>query len=134
MDTYETMLDQGFQDLPEIAVTKERFEIPLVSGHHQGNRTIVVNFQPIVKVLRRDVNHFLKFLTKEVASQAKLDGPRLVFMRKVSSSLLNTKIQKYCKSYVLCKTCGKPDTKLIEENGVESIQCSACGAVSSVGA
>ena len=125
---YEKMLEQGMSKLPETAIVTERFEIPKAKGHIQGNKTVITNFNSIVEAFRRDKDHILKFLLRELATPGQLDGPRLVLGRKVSSVLINQKIKQYAGLYVLCSSCGKPDTQIIEKEGVTSIRCSACGA------
>lgn len=128
MKSYEEMLDCGIKNLPEDVVKKERFEIPKVRGHIQGNKTIITNFKEIVDIFRREQAHFLKYLLKELASPGLVDGPRLILSRKVSSSLINTKIETYANTFVLCSTCGKPDTQIIEKEGITYLKCMACGA------
>ncbi len=128
MKTYEEMLDIAMTNLPEHVVRKERFEIPKVTGHLQGNKTIITNFKEIVGILRREQAHFLKYLLKELATPGVVDGPRLVLSRKVNSSLINTKVASYANTYVLCGTCGKPDTQIIEKDGTTYLKCTACGA------
>jgi translation initiation factor 2 subunit 2 len=124
---YEKLLAKAMKDLPENVVQKERFEIPKVKGFIQGNKTVVTNFNTIVSALRRDVQHFLKYLLKEVASHGTLEGTRLNLGRKISSSLLNTKIKKYADEYVICEKCGKPDTSIINKEGKSYLKCGACG-------
>lgn len=109
-----------------------RFEIRKVEGHHLGSRTVVSNFMQIVSCLRRDKEHLMKFLCKEMASQCELSGDRLILSRKVSSKDLNNKIERYVKMFVLCPTCGKPDTELVEENGKIVMRCLACGKTKEV--
>ena len=124
---YEKLLAKAMKDLPENVVQKERFEIPKVKGFIQGNKTVVTNFNVIVSALRREAQHFLKYLLKEVASPGTLDGARLSLGRKISSSLLNTKIKKYAEEYVICEKCGKPDTSIINKEGKSYLKCGACG-------
>ena len=114
---YEQMLEEGLRNLPEKAVVTERFEILKVKGHVQGNKTVITNFNNIIESFRRDKDHFLKFLLKELATPGYMDGPRLVLGRKVNSALINQKIEQYAHMYVLCLSCGKPDTQIIEKEG-----------------
>ncbi|HLC86208.1 MAG TPA: translation initiation factor IF-2 subunit beta [Candidatus Nanoarchaeia archaeon] len=127
MKTYEEMLEEGISKLPKEVIVTERFEIPKAKGHIQGNKTVITNFNNIIEALRRDKDHFLKFLLKELATPGVFDGPRLVIGRKVSASLINAKIQQYAEMYVLCSNCGKPDTQIIEKEGVNYLKCTACG-------
>lgn len=128
MKSYEAMLDEGIKQLPETVIKKERFEIPNVKGFLQGNKTVVTNFKEIVDAFRREAQHFLKYLLKELATPGNLDGQRLILGRKVTSALINQKIHDYAKTYVLCGTCGKPDTQIIKKENAIHLKCTACGA------
>lgn len=125
---YEKLLEKARSQLPESVLKKERFEIPKVKGHIQGNKTVIANFNQIVQDLRRDPQHLLKFLQRELATPGIIDGPRLVLGRKLNSSLINQRIELYTKTFVLCQECKKPDTKMIKEDKVLSLKCTACGA------
>jgi len=125
---YEKLLEKAKASLPKLSENKERFEIPRVKGHIQGNKTIVSNFNQIITSLGRDSQHLLKYLQRELATPASIDGPRLILNRKISSSLINSKIEQYVNIFVLCPDCKKPDTKLMRENKILVIKCMACGA------
>jgi len=122
------MLEEGLQQLPEVNIETERFEVPKVAGHIQGNKTVITNFGAIVSALRRDQSHFLKYLLKEIAAPGVMDGSRLVIGRKVSSGLLNMKIKEYAEKFVICSICSKQDTVLIEKEGITYLKCTACGS------
>ena len=128
MSSYEELLKRVKKDLPDNITSGERFEIPKAKGLLQGNKTIISNFNEIVSAFQRDAQHILKFLQRELATPAEIDGPRLVLKRKIMSNLINAKIEQYAKTFVLCKECGKPDTKIIKEEGFSFIKCTACGA------
>ena len=125
---YEKLLERAQERLPKKVKTTERFEIPKVKGHIEGNKTIITNFSQIVTTLRRDTKHMLKYLLRELAAPGNIDGPRLILGRKISSALINEKIQKYANEFVICKECGKPDTQITKEGGVLMLKCTACGA------
>jgi len=125
---YEDLLKKARRVMPKDVDKKGRFDIPKVKGHVQGNKTIIINFCNLCDAFCRKEGHVLKFLQRELASPASLDGPRLVLGRKLNSDLINEKIQKYAKEFVICKECGKPDTKLMKEGNVIYIKCTACGA------
>ncbi|MBS3117636.1 translation initiation factor IF-2 subunit beta [Candidatus Woesearchaeota archaeon] len=125
---YDALLERAYSLLPESALSYERFEVPHVKGHIQGNRTIVSNFGQICSTLRREPQHTLKYLQRELATPASLDGPRLILGRKIGSQLINTKIEQYVTDFVICHECGKPDTKIVKEAKVAFLRCLACGA------
>jgi translation initiation factor 2 subunit 2 len=128
MENYEKMLESGIKNLPESTSSGERFEMPKVQGHIEGNKTIINNFSQIADILRREPEHLLKFLQRELAAPGILKEGRLILGRKISSAQINEKIEKYAKSFVICKECGKPDTQLLKEDSVTVIKCTACGA------
>ena len=125
---YEQMLEEGIKNLPKEVSKKERFEIPKVKGHIQGNSTIINNFNHVVEGLGRPLDHVLKYLLKELATPGEITKSALIFRRKVSASNINEKIIKYAEKYVICPECGKPDTKLIKEKSATFMRCMACGA------
>lgn len=125
---YKKLLEKAIEQLPEKVVTKERFEIPKVMGHIQGNKTIISNFGQIADTLGRDINHLLKYILKELATPGEIKQKAVIIGSKVSASRINEKIQQYAQEFVLCKECGKPDTKIIKEGDFTFLKCNACGA------
>ncbi|NQU79382.1 translation initiation factor IF-2 subunit beta [Candidatus Woesearchaeota archaeon] len=125
---YAEMLKKAREELPESVFESERFEIPKVKGHIQGNKTVISNFHAIANVLGRNVEHFLKYILKEIATPGNLTRNALMLGAKVPASRINEKIRKYASEYVLCRDCGKPDTKLMKEGDLSFIKCQACGS------
>ena len=125
---YEQELERAYKGMPKSVFEKERFEIPKVRGHIQGNRTIITNFYQIAQILNRDVDHLLKFVLKELATPGDLKKAGLIFGAKIPASRINEKIKKYADEFVLCNECGKPDSKLIKEGDFLYLKCQACGA------
>ena len=129
MDDYKKMLEEARKSLPEVVFIKERFEIPKVLGHMQGNRTIISNFLQIASSLRRDVEHLLKYVLKELAAPGEIKkSGALILGTKVSASRINEKIRQYANEFVLCLECGKPDTQIVREGELNYMKCTACGA------
>ena len=125
---YEKLLLEGRKRLPKEVSKKERFEVPKVKGHIQGNTTVINNFHQIVQDLGRSKEQVLKFLLKELATPGDVTKSALILRRKVSASSVNEKMQKYAKKFVICVICGKPDTKVMKEGGVSFVKCMACGS------
>ena len=123
------MLGEVRKNLPEVVFLKERFEIPKVMGHMQGNRTIISNFLQIASTLRREVDHMLKYVLKELATPGEIKkSGALILGTKVPASKINEKIRQYANEFVLCLECGKPDTQLVKEGELTYMKCTACGA------
>lgn len=125
---YESLLKRAKKDLPEDVVDSERFQIPKVRGHIQGNRTILSNFMQIASTLHRNPELMLKYVEKELAAKAEIKNNFVIFNSKQSSSKINDKVVQFTDEFVICKTCGKPDTQLKKEAGIFFIRCSACGS------
>ncbi len=128
MNSYEKLLERAQENLPKKVKSKERFEIPKASGMIEGNKTIVKNFLQIANVLHRDPKQILKYLQRELATPGAVDGQRLILGRKINSALINDKLKRYVHDFVLCQDCKKPDTKLLKEDRVLMLKCTACGA------
>jgi len=125
---YENLLNKAYENLPKVEETTARFEVPEVDSMVQGRQTIIKNFSQICEALRREPKHLLKFLTKELATPAGFDGVRATFQSKLPRRLIQTKLGAYVRDYVICKECGKPDTKLVKEDRLTFLRCEACGA------
>ncbi|HLF54315.1 MAG TPA: translation initiation factor IF-2 subunit beta [Candidatus Nanoarchaeia archaeon] len=126
---YEQLLKRARERLPESVFEKERFEIPKVRGHLEGNKTVVTNFSQIAGTLRRPIDHLLKYVLKELATPGEiLRSGLLVLGSKIPASRINDKIKQYAHEFVLCPDCGKPDTEIKKEGNFSSLKCSACGS------
>lgn len=132
MENYEKLLDEAYKKVKLVSTSSERFEIPKVSGMVEGKNTVITNFGAIVSYLRRPADHLAKFLQKELASQGKIDGDRLILNTKLNSAKVNEKIDMYAKEFVLCPVCKKPDTEVVAEKGIKFKHCLACGAKSPI--
>ncbi len=128
MESYEKLLEDAFKKIKKPEGNGERFEIPKIEGHFEGKKTVLTNFFQIASYIRRNPEHFQKFLLKELASSGQIEGDRLVLNQKVPSAKINQKIEVYVREFVLCKECGKPDTELIKDDRMTFIHCLACGA------
>jgi len=125
---YKSLLKKARSSMPDLVLEKERFEVPKVKGHIQGNKTIITNFTQIAQLLHREVDHMLKFILRELAAPGEFKkSGSLIFGTKISSSRINEKIKKYVHEFVLCPDCGKPDTQLLKEGQFTHIKCLACG-------
>lgn len=124
---YEEMLKKAREDMPSAVSERERFEIPKVKGHVEGNKTIIINMTQIADTLRRPTPHLFKYLLKELATPGTLKRSAM-FGAKIPASKINEKIKKYASELVLCKECGKSDTELKTEVNTVLLKCQACGA------
>jgi len=125
---YEQILQRARQRLPPSVVERERFEIPKVKGHLEGNKTVVSNFAQIATTLRRPAEHLLKFILRELATPGEITRSGLLVLgAKVPATRVNEKIREYAYEFVLCPQDGKPDTDILREGEFAFLKCNACG-------
>lgn len=129
---YEAMLSKAREELPEDVGSDGRFVIPKVKGHLQGNKTVISNFPQIATTVRRKVELLVKFVEKQLATKAIIESNFVIFNTKLSATKINERVQQFVDQFVICKECGKPDTKLSKDTGVYFLKCQACGAKYSV--
>ncbi|MEM5771227.1 MAG: translation initiation factor IF-2 subunit beta [Candidatus Aenigmatarchaeota archaeon] len=129
---YEEMLKKAIEKLPSVVENSDRFKIPESEVTYSGKLTIIKNFNQIVNILRRDPNHLAKFLFKELAIPGKIEENKLILQKIFTKEKIDEKIREYCKIYIFCNECGKPDTKLFKKGNIYFIKCEACGAERSV--
>lgn len=126
------MLEKGREELPEDLFTGERFEIPEAETQKDGNKTIIKNFRSLVDTFHRDGKHLSEYLMKEMGTAGHVENGELVLNGSFRRGAINRKIKQYADHFVLCSECGKPDTDMVKEKGVELLKCQACGARSPV--
>ncbi len=129
MYDYDSLLARVREALPEEIKNRERFEVPKVEVIYEGKSTIIKNFMDIVKRINRDQMHVYKYLMRELGTAGSIQGDRLVLKGRISQSLIQSRIDSYVKTYVICYECGSPDTELRKEGRVEILVCKACGAI-----
>ena len=127
-NNYDEMLKRAKDKIPQISQETIVFEVPKVQTTPQGNRTIIVNFSEMADKLNRPQDHLLKYLNKELATAGTLEGRRVTFIGRFNNPFLQKKIDSYTKEYVICKQCGRHDTKLAHEGRIWLVKCMACGA------
>lgn len=127
-EDYFALLDRAKEQLPEVAESHERFVIPELEIFQEGKITVIRNFIDVTDTLRRDPQHVLQFLLRELGTPGNLEGRRVVLKSKISSGHITEKIQTYTDTFVICSECGRPDTKMIKEGRTLVLECEACGA------
>ena len=130
---YEKLLKKVQDKISETRkVSGSRFELPKVDIMWQGNRTFFRNFAEFPKLLRRDPEKILQYLSKEFATPAQYAGDKAVFVGKKEPHEFTSLLERYVKEYLECPTCKSPDTRVERLNRVNFLVCEACGAKSSL--
>lgn len=129
---YDNALKRARDLSPGIISSDDRFDIPKIQSNIEGNRTFLRNFFEIANFLNRKSTHFLKFLTNELGTSGNVDGNRIIFQGKHTRMQIEKALNRYVEQYVLCQTCGKPDTRLEIQDRILIMRCDACGASQAV--
>jgi len=112
--------------------TSTRFELPTVDVMWEGQKTFLRNFAEFPKVLRRDPDKVLQYLSKEFAVPAERMGDKAMFIGRRDPDDFTRLLQIYVKDYLECPTCKSPDTKIVKEKRISFLICDACGAKSTM--
>jgi len=131
-DEYTKLLDSAIEKIPKRTSSGERFELPSVQGVRIGNRTIIQNFKEIADRMNRNPHHILKFLSKDLATAATMDGARAIFQGVFKVQSINRLLNIYTQRFVICPVCKRPDTKMDKHERYTFLVCEACGARSSL--
>lgn len=125
---YDEMLEKAEEETPENLENEERFEMPEVETRKDGSNTVLENFFQYVEVFNRDEEHLSKFILNELGTAGHVEDGELYLNGKFRRGKIRSRIEAYAEKYVFCPECGRPDTELKKEKGVEILKCQACGA------
>ncbi|MFB6282769.1 MAG: translation initiation factor IF-2 subunit beta [Halobacteria archaeon] len=127
--SYDSALDRAYENMPEMEVSEDRFQVPEPEVHIQGKSTLLSNFQDIVDTLNRDQEHLMKYLQREIGTAGQIgEGGRAQFKGEFSPDEFEQILDAYVGEFVLCSECGRPDTHLEKEGRTKMLRCDACGA------
>jgi translation initiation factor 2 subunit 2 len=125
---YGSLLKRARDGLPAELSSESRWSVPEVEVLHEGRTTIIRNWRDILDTLRRDKEHVLSYLLREVGTAGDGDDERVVFMGKIQTNVVQEKLQNYVDTYVMCEECHRPDTHLTKDGRITLLKCDACGA------
>ena len=130
---YESLLKRIQDKLDDTKKeSSTRFELPVVDVMWEGQKTFLRNFSEFAKILRRDPDKILKYLSKEFAVPAERLGDKAMFVGRRAPDDFTRLFQIYVKDYLECHTCKSPDTRISKENRISFLICEACGAKSTL--
>jgi len=128
--SYDDLLKRlkSSQNMMEPKAKVERLELPKPDIIWVGKKTFFRNFIDFSRIIRRDPNHILMFLAKELATAVSMDGDRAIFIGRKDRQSFSVLINRYIKDFVSCPVCGSPDTRLEKIKRLQFLVCEACGA------
>ncbi|GGN14728.1 translation initiation factor IF-2 subunit beta [Halarchaeum nitratireducens] len=126
---YQIALDRAFDALPERpAEADARLQIPAPEGETDGAFTRLTNVRAIADAVSRDPTHLFRNVQRELGTNGQFDGQRARYNGSFSVADFDAAIDAYVAEFVTCTECERPDTRLVTEDGVEMLRCTACGA------
>lgn len=126
---YGKLLSRARSELPEELSTDARWIVPDVEIIYEGRTTILRNWKDIVDTLRRDEQHVLSYLLREIGTAGDSEGgERVVFVGKLAERQVQDKLLQYVDTFVMCDECHRPDTHLTKDGRTTLLKCDACGA------
>ncbi|MCJ7634070.1 translation initiation factor IF-2 subunit beta [Candidatus Bathyarchaeota archaeon] len=131
-EEYKKLLDKALSQLPEGAERKDRFTPPQAQTVISGSQTILLNLKEIADRIRRDRNHFVKHIAKELATSGSVDGNRVIFQGRFDNRTINSLLDRYIQEFVICPVCHQPDTRIERKDRFTFLHCDACGAQSPI--
>jgi len=127
-EQYTMLLERAKSELPHEIEVHERMKIPESDLMVEGKTTIIRNFGDIAEVMRREPDHILGYLLRELGTAGTLEGRRAVLKGIVSNAQLSDRISRYMDEYVICSECNRPDTRIVKEGRIQILVCETCGA------
>nr|MDO8088933.1 translation initiation factor IF-2 subunit beta [Candidatus Sigynarchaeum springense] len=131
---YIKLLDHALGQLPPDATSHERFAMIEAQAFTEGNKTLIKNFRQLAERVARDPKHMLKYVVNDVGTAGTYDeqAGRATLTGVFTKKAILEAIDKYVKDFVLCKTCGRPDTVINKEGRQAVLLCQACGSTRAI--
>ncbi|EWM28016.1 eukaryotic translation initiation factor 5 [Nannochloropsis gaditana] len=100
-----------------------------VEGRGNGIKTVVINMKEVAQALHRMPAEVTKFFGTELGAQTtyREETERAVVNGAHTAPALQTSLCRYIQGFVLCPSCGLPETAYKIKGGVIYQKCDACG-------
>ncbi|GAB5030833.1 translation initiation factor 5 [Nannochloropsis oceanica] len=100
-----------------------------VEGRGNGIKTVVINMKDVASALHRMPAEVTKFFGTELGAQTtyREETERAVVNGAHSAPALQALLCRYIQGFVLCPSCGLPETAYKIKGGVIYQKCDACG-------
>ena len=111
-----------------------RYKMERIVLKLEGKKTIISNLSKVAHDLGREEKEILTYFGKSLGCSTNYDvkGNKAILSKATSLTELEPYLFNYIDTYVLCETCGNPETKLEKKKKKISKICVACGAKSKI--
>lgn len=135
--SFEQRLEEVYQQLGN-KEEKEQLVLPNPNIEVTTTNTMWNNVKDLLKKINRPPDHFISYLSNqldtEVTQKTKSLSDGLVIIGKHKKQKISPLIEKYMKSYVVCKYCNSYKTKIKKNESIRKyvFSCKSCQASYSV--
>ncbi len=102
-----------------------------VEGSGKMIKTFILNLDKIAKQINRPPKYILAYIACEIGVGYKCDDTNFYISSSQSKKQIKKHVIKFINSFILCKYCNNPETKLhvdgIKKNLLLKLDCSSCG-------
>lgn len=109
-----------------------RYTMPQLIVSYEKHGTRIKNFKKVCSAIKRNEEYLIEYLKKNLGTKIKFDQETILINTVITVENLNDLLQDFIERYVLCTTCGLPETDIqILIKGEKSrlqYSCRACGA------
>lgn len=113
--------------------TSFRYKMPAIEITNEGAgfKSTIVNIVTIAKSLNRQVKDIISYMQKNLGTSIKYDAKKekAYINGEFTKAQLQGHLQKFIEIFVLCQSCGLPETKFIVDKKKLKTDCSACGNI-----
>ena len=129
--TYDELLEKIYNHMKEKKLKK--MVIPKLETTSTRVKTNWSNVTNIMKILKRDTNKFIKYLSKELSAEVtwksaiRSEGI-IIFMKACKKNNLESLLEKFINKYVICKNCKTYRTKIKKAKNLKlhNLKCYDC--------
>ncbi|CAF0850371.1 unnamed protein product [Didymodactylos carnosus] len=126
--TYEELLTRLYSRIPSQITKPSKITMrPPQIARVGTKRTSFSNFGNTCKALRREEKHLQQYLLTEFGSSGSIDSNHALIIRgRFQPTQFEFVLRSYIREYVICKTCGSPETLLQKEERLPLLLCTKC--------
>ena len=127
LDNFNVMLNNLYTNLSK--EKDDKLILPNLVVNITTTNTFFKNAKDILKTLKCNPEHYIKFMNKELGSVNWVSGSKkdgIVIKGKIKKQKIQLLLQEYIKKYICCNICKSLNTKIIKDKKINYIYCNTC--------
>ena len=133
--SYEFLLKRCYENVIQNTNSESKTKIPQIVISRQTKRTFWNNCFDIFNAInpvenRRDIRHFVNFVSNEFSSVATINNQDVIFNGRFFENAFENATRKYVKEYVQCISCKSLKTKFVVRDNSNKLflKCDVCNS------